>query len=170
MNWLIAGRAAAHATVAIVITFNQVHNGELGLASLTLFGMLYLAANLFTVYLDRRRKLSSPALSWPVIASTAIGILALVAQFVEIDKITSSRVLIGLLMLGFVVAEILVAKQVGRKTLEGKEAVITAVASAVMLGLSLGVDVGAVPLVGFFGAYHAILAVHLGISAATPKR
>jgi asparagine N-glycosylation enzyme membrane subunit Stt3 len=156
--------------VAIVITFNQVHNGELGLASLTLFGMLYLAANLFTVYLDRRRKLSSPALSWPVIASTAIGILALVAQFVEIDKITSSRVLIGLLMIGFVVAEILVAKQVGRKTLEGKEAVITAVASAVMLGLSLGVDVGAVPLVGFFGAYHAILAVHLGISAATPKR
>jgi hypothetical protein len=39
-----------------------------------------------------------------------------------------------------------------------------------MLGLSIGVDVGAVPLVGFFGAYHAILAVHLGISAATPKR
>ena len=170
MNWLIAGRASAHAIVAIVITFNQIHNGELGLTSLTLFGLLYLAANLVTVYLDRRRKLSSPALSWPVFASTFIGILALVAQFLEIDKIISSRVLIGLLMLGFVIAEISVAKRVGRKTLEGKESVITAVASTVMLGLSLGVDVGAVPLVGFFGAYHAILAVHLGISAATPKR
>jgi asparagine N-glycosylation enzyme membrane subunit Stt3 len=99
-----------------------------------------------------------------------IGILALIAQFVEEDKLISSRILIGLLMLGFVVSEVLVAKRVGRKTLEGKEAVITAVASTVMLGLSIGVDVGAVPLVGFFGAYHAILAVHLGISAATPKR
>lgn len=170
MNSLLATRAAAHAAVAAVITFSALHNGELGINSLILFGALYFAASLGTHLLDRRFKLMSARLSLPVIAPTFVGVLAVIAKFTGHQELITFRILVGLLMLGFVITELLHAKKVGRKTLDGKEAVITAVASAIMLGISLGVDVGPVPMVGFFGAYHAVLAVHLGISAATPKK
>ena len=170
MNWLIATRAVSHAIVAAVITFNQVHNGELGLTSLALFGILYFSASLGTYLLDRRKKLTSASLGLPLIAPILVSTLAVIAGTTNLSQLLAFRWLTGLLMLGFVIAELMVAKKVGRKTLQGKEAVITAVASAIMLGIALGIDVGEVPLIGFFGAYNAILAVHLGISAATPKK
>jgi len=170
MNWLLATRAVSHAIVAAVITFSQIHNGQLGLTSLVLFGMLFVLASLGTHFLDRRNKLTSPALGLPLISPILVTTLAVIAMTTTFNQLLAFRWLTGLLMLGFVVTELLVAKKLGRKTLQGKEAVITAVASAIMLGLALGIDVGEVPLVGFFGAYNAILAVHLGISAATPKR
>jgi hypothetical protein len=99
-----------------------------------------------------------------------VSTLAVIAGTTNLSQLIAFRWLTGLLMLGFVITELMVAKKLGRKTLQGKEAVITAVASAIMLGIALGIDVGEVPLIGFFGAYNAILAVHLGISAATPKK
>jgi len=170
MNWLLATRAATHAVVAAVITFNQVHNGELGITSLTLFGVLYLLASLGTHFLDRRRKLTSPGLGLPLIAPILVSTLAVIAATTNLNQLLAFRWLTALLMIGFVFTELMLAKKVGRKSLQGKEAVITAIASAIMLGLAIGVDVGEVPLIGFFGAYNAILAVHLGISAATPKK
>ena len=170
MNWLLATRAVSHAIVAAVITFSQIHNGQLGLTSLVLFGVLFVLASLGTHFLDHRNKLTSPAMGLPLISPILVTTLAVIAMTTTFNQLLAFRWLTGLLMLGFVLTELLVAKKVGRKTLQGKEAVITAVASAIMLGLALGIDVGEVPLVGFFGAYNAILAVHLGISAATPKR
>jgi predicted permease len=170
MNWLLATRAASHATVAAVITFNQVHNGELGLTSLALFGVLYLLASLGTHFLDRRKKLSSPSLGMPLIAPILVSTLAVIATTTNLNQLLAFRWLTALLMLGFVITELMLVKKIGRTTLQGREAVITAVASVIMLGIAIGIDVGEVPLVGFFGAYNAILAVHLGISAATPKK
>lgn len=170
MSWILATRSVSHAVVAALITFSQVHNGELGLTSLVLFGVLYVSASIGTHFLDRRNKLTSPTLGLPLIAPIITATVAAIALSIGFNNLLAFRWLTGLLMLGFVITELLVAKRVGRKTLQGKEAVITAVASAIMLGLALGIDVGEVPLVGFFGAYHAILAVHLGISAATPKK
>lgn len=170
MNSLLATRAAAHAAVAAVITFSRLHNGELGINSLILFGALYLAASLGTHLLDHRYKLMSARLALPVIAPTVVALIALTAKLFGNQELLTFRLLVGLLMLGFVITELLHAKKVSRKTLDGKEAVITAVASAIMFGIAIAVDVGPVPMVGFFGAYHAILAVHLGISAATPKK
>ena len=169
MNSLLATRAAAHATVAAVITFSSLHDGALGINSLILFGALYFAASLGTHLLDRRFKLMSARIALPVIAPVVVAVLALIANFTGHQDLTTFRILVGLLMLGFVVTELIHAQKVGRKTLDGREAVITAVASAIMLGIALEVD-GPIPMVGFFGAYHAILAVHLGISSATPKK
>lgn len=169
MNWLEATRAAAHATVAAVITFNQVHDGEFGLSSLSLFGALYLAASLGTHFLDHRNKVMSPRLGWPLIAPTLVAVSAVFAQLADWDQLISFRWLTALLASGFVVTEIWLANKVGRKTADGRDAVITAFLSFALFGLVLGFDMGEVPLVGFLGAFHAILAVHLGIAAATPK-
>ena len=170
MNWLEATRAVAHATVAAVITFNQVHNGELGMNSLILFGALYIAASLGTHLLDKRHKLMSPRLGLPVIAPTLVAITALVLVFTKVNQIVAFRWLTATLALGFVITELWLANKVGRKTADGRDAIITAFVSLALLGLTAGIDVGQVPLVGFFGAFHAILAVHLGISATSPKK
>ena len=170
MNWLLATRAVSHATVAAVITFNPVHNGALGITSLALFGVLYFAASLGTHLLDKRNRLTSPSLGLPLIAPILVATLAVISTTANVNQLLAFRWLTALLMLGFVISELVVAKKVGRKTLQGREAVITAVASIIMLGLAIGIDVGEVPLIGFFGAFNAILAVHLGISAATPKK
>jgi hypothetical protein len=37
------------------------------------------------------------------------------------------------------------------------------------LGLAAGFVLDPRPLIGYYGAFHAILAVHLGIAAATPS-
>ncbi len=167
MNWLLATRAVAHGVVAIMITFAQIDNV---LNSLVLFGSLYLAASLGTTFLDRRYKLTSPSVGLPLIAPMVVATLAVAALWLQLDTLLAFRILTALLMGWFVVSEIVVANKVGRKTLQGREAVITAVFSAVMLGLAAGANLREQDLVGFFGAYNALLAVHLGIAAATPKK
>jgi hypothetical protein len=167
MNWLLATRAVAHGVVAIMITFAQIDNV---LNSLVLFGSLYLAASLGTTFLDRRYKLTSPSVGLPLIAPMVVATLAVAALGFQLDTLLAFRILTALLMGWFVISEIVVANKVGRKTLQGREAVITAVFSAVMLGLAAGANLREQDLVGFFGAYNALLAVHLGIAAATPKK
>jgi hypothetical protein len=167
MNWLLATRAVAHGVVAIMITFAQIDNV---LNSLVLFGSLYLAASLGTTLLDRRYKLTSPSVGLPLIAPMVVATLAVAALWLQLDTLLAFRILTALLMGWFVISEIVVANKVGRKTLQGREAVITAVFSTVMLGLAAGANLREQDLVGFFGAYNALLAVHLGIAAATPKK
>ena len=167
MNWLLATRAVAHGVVAIMITFAQIDNV---LNSLVLFGSLYLAASLGTTFVDRRYKLTSPSVGLPLIAPMVVATLAVAALWLQLDTLLVFRILTALLMGWFVISEIMVANKVGRKTLQGREAVITAVFSAVMLGLAAGANLREQDLVGFFGAYNALLAVHLGIAAATPKK
>lgn len=169
MNWLQATRAAAHATVAAVITFNQVHNSVFGLNTLVLFGALYLLASLGTHFLDHRNKVMSPRLGLPVIAPTIVAISAVFALNSNWNQLAAFRWLTAFLALGFVITEVWLANKVGRKTIDGRDAVITAFLSLALLGLFAGFDMGQVPLIGFLGAFHAILAVHLGISATTPK-
>jgi hypothetical protein len=169
MNWLQATRAAAHATVAAVITFSQIHNAAFGLNSLILFGALYLAASLGTHFLDRRNKVKSARLALPVIAPVIVAIAAVVAGSAGWNQLASLRWLTALLAAGFLISEVYLARKVGVKTPDGRDAIITAFMSFALLGLFAGFDMKEVPLVGFLGAFHAILAVHLGIAATSPK-
>jgi chromate transport protein ChrA len=106
----------------------------------------------------------SARLGLPVIPTTLVAIFTLVALVTNQNQIISLRVLLGLLMISVAVIETVLSKKVGRKTRDGRDAMITAFLSIALFGLTLG-DIGVVPLIGFFGAYQAILAVHLGISA-----
>lgn len=168
MHWLQATRAAAHATVAAVITFSQVHNGEFGLYTLILFGALYVSASLGTHFLDKRNKMTSPPMRWPLIAPVLVATAATFAIFSGWNQLNSFRWLTAILAAGFLISEVWLARKVGRKTAAGRDATFTAFMSFALLGLFAGFNMGEVPLVGFLGAFHAIVAVHLGIAAATP--
>ena len=169
MNWLQATRAAAHATVAAVITFTSVHDAEFGLTVLILFGALYLAASLGTHFLDHRNKVMSPRLGLPIIAPVVVAIAAGFAFTAGWDQIATLRLLTIFFAAGFLVTEVLLANKVGRKTQDGRDAVISAFMGLALLGLAVGFVLDPRPLIGYYGAFHAILAVHLGIAAATPS-
>ena len=168
MNWLQATRATAHAGVAAVITFNQVHSSEFGLTTLILFGALFLAASLGTHFLDHRNKVMSARLGIPVIVPTIVAIAAAFALSAGWNQLASFRWLTAILAAGFAISELWLAKKVGTKSIDGRDAIITSFMSFALLGLFAGFDMGQVPLIGFLGAFHAILAVHLGIAATTP--
>jgi hypothetical protein len=168
MNWLQSTRAAAHAAVAAVITFSRIHSSEFGLNMLTLFGALYLAASLGTHFLDKRNKVMSARLGLPVIAPVVVGIAAAFALAAGWNQQESLRWLTAIFAAGFALTELWLSRKLGTKTVDGRDALISAILGFALLGLFAGFDMGRVPFIGFLGAFHAILAVHLGIAAATP--
>lgn len=170
MNWLTATRAAAHATVAFVITFTKYHTVEFGLQMVILFAALYLAASLGTHFLDHRFKVMSPRLGLPIIPLLITGPLAAVMLALALNDTITLRIIYGLLFTGFVVVELILARHVGRKTRDGRDAILTAYISLAMAGLAISFNVESKNIIGFFGAWHALLAVHLGIAALTPKK
>ena len=170
MNWLTATRAAAHAAVAMVITFTKYHTVEFGFQMLILFAALYLAASLGTHFLDHRFKVMSPRLGFPLIPLLVAGPLAAMALGFSLNDTLSLRVVYGVLFAGFVIVELLLAKKLGGKTPEGRDAILTAYISLAMAGLAISFNVESKNIIGFFGAWHALLAVHLGIAAFSPKK
>ena len=170
MNRLIATRSAAHAAVALVITFTKFHTVEFGLQMVILFAALYLAASLGTHFLDHRFKVMSPRLGLPVIPLLITGPVAAVVLGLGLNTTLTLRVVYGLLFAGFVVVELYLARKFGRKTPEGRDAILTAYISLAMAGLAISFNVESKNIIGFFGAWHALLAVHLGIAAFTPKK
>lgn len=170
MNWLLASRAASHATVALVITFTKYHTVPFGLNMLILFSALYVASSLATHFLDRRFKLTSPRLGLPLVPVLVAAPLAVFVLGIGWDSTVPLRATYGVLFAGFVLVEVYLAKKLGRKTPEGRDAILTAFISLAMAGLAISFNVESKQIIGFFGAWHALLAVHLGISAATPKK
>jgi asparagine N-glycosylation enzyme membrane subunit Stt3 len=169
MNWLQATRAVAHATVAALITFTQAHNSLLGLNSLVLFGALYLAASVGTHFIDRRNKLTSARLATPLIVPVLVAIAATIALTAGWNPLQSFRWLTAVLAAGLLVSEAWLVRKAGLNPADRRDAVISGFLSLALLGLFAGFNMGQVPLVGFLGAFHAILAVHLGIAATSPK-
>ena len=170
MNWLIATRAAAHAAVALVITFTKYHTVEFGLQMVILFAVLYISASLGTHFLDHRFKVMSPRLGLPLIPLLIAAPLAVTVLALGFNNTITLRVVYGVLFAGFVAVELILAKRFGRKTPEGRDAILTAYISLAMAGLAISFNVESKHIVGFFGAWHALLAVHLGIAAFSPKK
>ncbi len=169
MNWLQATRATAHAGVAAVITFSRTHSSEFGLNMLALFGALYLAASVGTHFLDKRHKVMSARLGVPLIAPVVVGVAAVFAIGAGWNQESSLRWLTAIFAAGFAGTELWLSRKLGTQTVDGRDALISAVLGFALLGLFAGFDMGRVPFIGFLGAFHAILAVHLGIAATTPK-
>ena len=170
MNWLTATRAAAHAAVAMVITFTKYHTVEFGLQMVILFAALYLAASLGTHFLDHRFKVMSPRLGLPIIPLLITGPVAALVLELGLNSTLSLRIVYGVLFAGFVIVELILARKFGRKTPEGRDAILTAYISLAMAGLAISFNVESKNIIGFFGAWHALLAVHLGIAAFSPKK
>lgn len=164
-------RALVAFGIGIYITFSQSHSAQVGLLSLTIFGIAFgltypAAAVVFEPGL--------PALeSLPLgVAAILIGIFAALSPLQPIPAEPASVFIWLVMAWGLISAafELYQARRRGFRTDQGRDHLISATFSFLLGVLFLAVPLDIVSAVGFFGAYLALSGVHLGISAATPTR
>lgn len=158
--------------VGIFITFSQIHNAIIGNLGLVLVSLGFATAATIEVLKTKRgEKLgatSKPSGSvGPTLQVIVFGAIATAAiVFAASNNIVSFLVLV----ISFAVFNGLLEL---KKVSVQKESKLSAfihfglVAALTISGALTGLD--PVAFVGFFGAYAVILAVHLGITAASPK-
>ena len=170
MKKIFALRAAISFGVAIFITFNQNHSAATGLLALGIFGIGYAVLNGIGSAVWGKGIFSIENLPL-TLASVIVGTAALL---VPTSNLQASGLVFIYLVTGWgLVAgafELYLARRAGFATRFGKDSLINAVLSMGLGLLFLIAPLDIVSAVGFFGAYLAISAVHLGISAGTPAK
>jgi predicted membrane channel-forming protein YqfA (hemolysin III family) len=150
--------------VGIFITFSQIHNAIIGNLGLMFVALGYATAATIEVLKTKQSGKPNGSATLQVLIYGAIATAAIV--FAASNNIISFLVLV----ISFAVFNGLLEL---RKVSVQKESKLSAfihfglVAVLAISGALTGLD--PVAFVGFFGAYAVILAVHLGITAATPK-
>jgi predicted membrane channel-forming protein YqfA (hemolysin III family) len=150
--------------VGIFITFSQIHNAIIGNLGLMFVALGYATAATIEVLKTKQSGKPNGSPTLQVLIFGAIATAAIV--FAASNNITSFLVLV----ISFAVFNGLLEL---KKVSVQKESKLSAfihfglVAVLAISGALTGLD--PVAFVGFFGAYAVILAVHLGITAATPK-
>jgi predicted membrane channel-forming protein YqfA (hemolysin III family) len=150
--------------VGIFITFSQIHNAIIGNLGLMFVALGYATAATIEVLKTKQSGKPNGSATLQVLIFGTIATAAIV--FAASNNIISFLVLV----ISFAVFNgLLELKNVSVQ----KESKLSAfihfglVAVLAISGALTGLD--PVAFVGFFGAYAVILAVHLGITAATPK-
>jgi hypothetical protein len=150
--------------VGIFITFSQVHNAIIGNLGLMFVALGFATAATIEVLKTKGTGKSNGGSSLQVIVFGAIATAAIV--FAAGNDIVSFLILV----ITFAVFNgLLELKKVSIQK-ESKLSAFIHFGLVAVLGISgalTGLD--PVAFVGFFGAYAVILAVHLGITAASPK-
>jgi predicted membrane channel-forming protein YqfA (hemolysin III family) len=150
--------------VGIFITFSQIHNAIIGNLGLMFVALGYATAATIEVLKTKQSGKPNGNPTLQVLIFGAIATAAIV--FAASNNIVSFLVLV----ISFAVFNGLLEL---KKVSVQKESKLSAfihfglVAVLAISGALTGLD--PVAFVGFFGAYAVILAVHLGITAATPK-
>jgi hypothetical protein len=140
-------QAAAAFVAGIFITFSQVHDANIGMYGLAIISV-----------------------GWCIAAIVAITKRNAII-FNANNATSSAWILIQSWGLFGALAELYLAIRQGKGSAQRRDHFINAgLAAALVVALALVTDAGdSVSRVGFFGAYAVILAVHLGIAAASPK-
>jgi hypothetical protein len=150
--------------VGIFITFSQVHNAIIGNLGLMFVALGFATAATIEVLKTKGTGKSNGNDSLQVIVFGAIATAAIV--FAAGNDIVSFLILV----IAFAVFNGLLELKKVSVQKESKLSAFIHFGLVAVLGISgalTGLD--PVAFVGFFGAYAVILAVHLGITAATPK-
>lgn len=150
--------------VGIFITFSQVHNAIIGNLGLMFVALGFATAATIEVLKTKGTGKSNGSSSLQVIVFGVIATAAIV--FAAGNDIVSFLVLV----IAFAVFNGLLELKKVSVQKESKLSAFIHFGLVAVLGVSgalTGLD--PVAFVGFFGAYAVILAVHLGITAASPK-
>jgi hypothetical protein len=150
--------------VGIFITFSQVHNAIIGNLGLMFVALGFATAATIEVLKTKGTGKSNGSSSLQVIVFGAIATAAIV--FAAGNDIASFLILV----IAFAVFNVLLELKKVSVQKESKLSAFIHFGLVAVLGISgalTGLD--PVAFVGFFGAYAVILAVHLGITAASPK-
>lgn len=158
-------KAAAAFIAGIYITFSQAHD-----ANVAMFGLLVISAGWFLASIYLVLKNINPVLNGLLILATAA--MAWLAVSFEANNATSMAWIL-LESWGFfgAIIELIFAFRSKKKTAVRRDHMINAglAAGLFISQISITAASDSVSHVGFFGAYAAILGVHLGISSASPN-
>ena len=166
MRLLLILRAEVFLGVGLFITFNQAHTYATGVTALALFAFGYALVS-GIASLVKRGQIALAEGVVPAVIALAVGIGATVtasdAQLWLVKLLAFWGIAVG-------ITEFAQAYRVGLKSSHGKDLVISSA-----LALAFGIFYLAVPLaeldvVGYFGAYLILSAVHLGIAAASERK
>lgn len=170
MKKVFALRAAISFAVSVFITFNQDHSAATGLLALAIFGIGYAVLNAVGSQIFGKGVFSIENLPL-TLAAAIVGVAALLVP--TADPQAAGLVFIYLVTGWGLIAgafELYLARRSGFATRFGKDSLLNAGLSLLLGLLFLVAPLDIVSAVGFFGAYLALSAVHLGISAGTPSK
>lgn len=158
-------QATAAFVAGIFITFSQVHDAKIGMYGLAIISVGWCIAAI--VAITKRNAIIFNA--FIALASAAMIWFAL--SFDANNATTNAWILIQSWGSFGALAELYLAIRQGKGTAQRRDHFINSgLAAALVVALALITDASdSVSRVGFFGAYAIILAVHLGIAAASPK-
>ena len=170
MRNLLGYRAAIALIVALVITFTRPDNATIGLA---LFAAYSLALSLGTVLIGTRSVKTRSAMVFvpQAFVALAAGVAALFALGATLSfQLAALQSLLLVLLTLSTAIESYLAYQVREIRLESREHQIAAGLALVIAVILAVVEAQPLNILGFFGAYLSITAVHLGIWASSPKK
>jgi hypothetical protein len=158
-------KAAAALIAGIYITFSQAHD-----ANVAMFGLLIISAGWFLASIILVLKNINPILNGLLILSTA-AMAWLAVSFAANDATTMAWILLEAWGFFGAIFESIFAFRAQKKSALRRDHLINAgLATGLFISqISITAANDSVSHVGFFGAYAAILGVHLGISAASPN-
>ena len=167
-------KSAIALATGIFITFMQIHDQVVGLTSLAVIALGWAAANLLAIFMAKNR--ISVLETVPLLVIQAIfGVIAVNAALNVAGEPTAqflSPLTVLAITWGFLSGayDVWQAQLTGSKTGPGRDFLVSAGLNFVLAAIFLIPTLDLVSAVGFIGAYAVLMGVHLGISAASPKR
>ena len=170
MRRLIGYRAGIALIVALITTFTRPDSATLGLV---LLGGYTLALALGTTFIGALQIKPRPAMNF--VPQAIVALIVGVAALVSLGSSSSFQLaaLQSLLLLNLTLSaaiESYLAYRVRDNRLEAREHLIAAGLSLAIAIILAFIEPQPLNILGFFGAYLSITAVHLGIWAASPKK
>jgi hypothetical protein len=160
-------RSAVSFGAGVFITFSQSHSPEVGLYTLSAFGLV---VGLSAAALALGKKAEGALQELPMATlATLVGLFSLLAAQSTDGQLAAFMALVatwGLISGAFGLYQ---ARKFGFKVLAGRDHLVSSVFGLVLGVLFLAVDLDPVSAVGFFGAYLVLDGVHWGIASASPK-
>ncbi|WP_296631001.1 hypothetical protein [Rhodoluna sp.] len=158
-------QASAALVAGLLITFSQKHDAQVAMLGLLILSIGWVLASAVAVFKRQSIILHS------IVAIGAMAMIAYSQSFVANEATTQAWILLMSWGLFGAILELIFALRAGKKTIDRRDFLINSGLAIFLLLSQISITDAAdsVSRVGFFGAYAILLAVHLGISAASPR-
>ena len=158
-------QASTALIAGLLITFSQKHDADVAMLGLLIMSAGWVVASAVSVIKRQSIILHS------IVAIGAMAMIAYSQSFVANEATTMAWILLMSWALFGAIFEIIFALRAPKKSHERRDFFISAALAILLFAAQASVTKASdsVSHVGFFGAYAILLAVHLGIAAASPR-
>ena len=158
-------QASAALVAGLLITFSQKHDADVAMLGLFILSIGWVLASAVAVLKRQSIILHS------VVAIGAMAMIAYSQSFVANEATTRAWILLMSWGLFGAILELIFALRAPRKSDARRDFLINSALAFLLLFAQVAITKASdsVSHVGFFGAYAILLAVHLGVAAASPR-